>query len=240
MAVLWREQKRPDEAAYYSAKALRLLEGLTREHPDALYFARLLGVCYTNQGFLAVKKRDAREALDRYDRAVQVLEPAYRKVWRASPIRENLAQAYGGRADALGYLGRNRESLPDWDRFLELYEGPKRDSRRSERAVKRALAGDHAGAAAEAQALATAVQANKVVLFNAACAWAQAAAAARRDPQLAAAEQDRRAEDYAARALEVLARLRESRFLTRKLLADRDLDPLRNRPAFRRLLDEVR
>jgi hypothetical protein len=65
-----------------------------------------------------------------------------------------LRNAYGLRADALRRLQRHAEAVKDLDRAIELDEGPMRPELRVSRAVSLAVMGDHAKAAAEAEAVA--------------------------------------------------------------------------------------
>jgi hypothetical protein len=124
--------------------------------------------------------------------------------------------------------------------MVELSEGSTRDQYRAEWAATLARAGDHARAAAEAGALAGRAGSTGAVLYNAACAFSLSSAAARQDRTLSEAERARRAEGYAARALELLAQADAAGYFkdpahVSHMHKDPDLDPLRARPDFQKL-----
>jgi hypothetical protein len=96
-------------------------------------------------------------------------------------------------------------------------------------ALTQAHAGDHANAAAEAEALAVAKDVSRVTLYNAACTHALASVAAKGDVTLA----DR----YAARAVELLRQaFRKGYTNIAHMLKDPELDPLRRRADYAALL----
>jgi hypothetical protein len=81
-------------------------------------------------------------------------------------------------------------------------------------------------------------------LFDAACVYALSAAAAGRDPQLVFIEQEALADKYATRAIELLTRARTAGFFKNpanvgELKKGKDLDPLRLRADFQKLLTDL-
>jgi hypothetical protein len=83
------------------------------------------------------------------------------------------------------------------------------------------------------------------VLCDLADVWALAAAAARTDARLPAGERARRADRYAAQAMEALTKAQRMGFFRPEacpqlLKDDRDLDSLRSQAAFQRLLSALR
>jgi hypothetical protein len=106
----------------------------------------------------------------------------------------------------------------------------------------------HADATAEAEALATLEQLPGQVLYNLACVYAICAAAVRDNkpvnPPMPDGERSKLMDGYAGRAMALLQRARQSGFFGRpsnldSLRKDPDLDALRDREAFRRLLQEL-
>ena len=106
---------------------------------------------------------------------------------------------------------------------------------RSQRARSLARAGEHAKAFAEANALATAKDLTSVRLYNLACVCALASAAVK-DAKDPGADAARLAEQYAARAVELLRQAVTNGYNDAALMKqDRDLDALRDRADFQKL-----
>jgi hypothetical protein len=81
-------------------------------------------------------------------------------------------------------------------------------------------------------------------LYNLACVYSQASAAAQRDAKLPPADRDRRAEQYAARAVELLGLAHKDSFFkpadtVQHLKKDPDLDPLRQRADYGKLMATI-
>jgi eukaryotic-like serine/threonine-protein kinase len=112
-------------------------------------------------------------------------------------------------------------------------------------AITVALSGDHARATAAAEVAVTEIPQSGLVKNYAACCYSVASEAARRDPDLAAADRERCAERYVTRALELLegakatGLFRQPHFANR-VETDPDLAPLRNREDFKRFLKELK
>jgi tetratricopeptide (TPR) repeat protein len=107
-------------------------------------------------------------------------------------------------------------------------------------AVELARMGTHARATAEVDALANDASAPKGDLYDAACVYSLSVAAARKDPKLSPAEREKLAERYASRAVELLRRAMQKGYRdVKNAKADKDLDPLRERPDFKQLLAEL-
>jgi hypothetical protein len=145
----------------------------------------------------------------------------------------------------LGELENHAEALAEWNRALELDDGSYQDRLRLQRAVSLAKLGEHAQATAEANALANQKSVPGQVLYDLACIFSLSSTAARQDPRLSPTEQDQRVEQYARRAVELLARAGAIGYFqeparVEHLKEDKDLDSLRDREDFKKLLAELK
>jgi serine/threonine-protein kinase len=108
------------------------------------------------------------------------------------------------------------------------------------RAKKLLAVGDHAGAVKSVEAMLASKARGPLTDYNAACYYSLASALARKDPALAAAEQEKLAGQYADRAVELLQQAVTKGYNTPAnidhLRKDADLNPLRGRPDFQKLL----
>jgi hypothetical protein len=106
-----------------------------------------------------------------------------------------------------------------------------------------AAAGEHTRATAEADAL-TKPETNGEGLWGLAIIYARSVSAARSDSQLPLAEREALAERYGSRAVALLRKLQAEGYFkdpdhARALRTDPDLNALRDRDDFRKLLEEV-
>ena len=192
---------------------------------------------------LAQEKRD--DAFADLTKNVTALEEVVRREPDAEQARLVLLRTYGVRAGVLDGLKRHEEAIADWKRLLELARpGPERDYQRLFLPLYYVRAGRHAEAVREVETLTAPLpncpRPNQLIHLAQICA--AAAAAVRADEKLPAKEQETLAEQYATRALELLAQARtaagEEKWLelARDLLGNDDFDPLRGRTEFQRLL----
>jgi hypothetical protein len=110
--------------------------------------------------------------------------------------------------------------------------------------MSRARAGRYAQAAAEAKVLAQQKDPKGNTLYDLACLWAVTSAAARRDLQLPQSSRASLAEEYAGHALELLARAQAAGYFQSRAKVDRarkdpDLEPIRSRKEFKKLLGDA-
>jgi serine/threonine protein kinase len=226
-------------------QAEALLERLVRDVPGETEHAQLLARLWTSWGHVLRPQTElAEHSLNRYTRAIQLLEPILRREPHDASIRLDLHNAHGGRAYLHQQAKRYQDSLRDWDRVVELSDGADRAANRSVRAGVLAMAGDHVRAAAEARALAENPEGSEDTVFNAGLALAQAYLAATKDQRLASHQRNEAAREYAAAAMAVFRKLQASGYFrvaehVANLRGDPDLEPLRHREEYQRLLREV-
>jgi serine/threonine-protein kinase len=226
-------------AAEVLGKALVLWQGLARAHPDDPDHALGLGVCCNNLGNRARQAGEPAAALDWYGQALQALG-AGAAIGRAA-ARKALRDAHWGRAEALTRLGRSVEAVADWDQAVELADSRDRPWFRLYRTVGLARAGEHARADAEARQLAGVAARSGEALYRLAAAYALASAAAAGDAKLSAGARRDAAERYAHRGIELLERAAATGYFRTvanhdRLATDPDLERLRSRAEFRKLL----
>jgi tetratricopeptide (TPR) repeat protein len=236
LGTLAAAQKKLTEAAAWFERASEIRERLTRECPMHLPFAVELGGAYLNLGTNFFRENKPEAAIDWYARAIAVL----RKEPRHANARERLGRAYQFRVDALIQLRRYEEALADADKGIAFVDGPNRAFFRSCRAGVMARQGAYAGATAEAAAAANQPGVDGGTLYNLACIYSMAAVAVRNDHEVPEGERAKRAEQYAAHAVELLARSHATGYLKDpgsldNMRNDPDLDPLRSREDFKKL-----
>ena len=235
----------PDRAeeAYIEAAALLKVAGGDKVE---LRTASSLGSLLNNWGNLAVRRGRTDLAFQRFERGLAWVEDTLRREPAETELRYSALNLHGSRANLLESLGRHTEAVADWDRVVELNDDP------ADRVVLRLLRSmalvrtrDYIRGVLEAEALARAQPASSrqagVDLYNFACVFALASAAARVDERLETAERQRRADSYADTALDWLKRAAGSGFFDDpkhrdQARQDRDLASLRDRPEYRNLL----
>jgi tetratricopeptide (TPR) repeat protein/tRNA A-37 threonylcarbamoyl transferase component Bud32 len=232
---------RPAAAGAAFAKAEELLAPLVEAHPDNTHYVlSLTNLDFTWAGFLQEQGRF--EAARRHaGRAVDLAEGVLRRDPHHVVARAHARESHLKRALACESLSLWAEAVPDWDRVVELDDQPDAWQRRVRRALALARVGEHARAAAAAQALADKPEIDADGLWKLAVAWARSVPAARSDSRLSAAERDALAERYAGRAVALLRKLRGvGRFQdvenARQLRTGPDLQPLHGRADFQELL----
>jgi uncharacterized protein (TIGR03067 family) len=222
-------------------KSLDLTEQLLREYPRA----EDLAFNYF-QGHLVLVNDVLNEQYQRLlpvsERGIDLMEKLLRHRPKNVQLKTYLATMLAVRAgDLLGKLGRHAAALKDWDRALQL--GPARLDTilHTGRAITLAHQGHHRRALAEARSLPAAKLAAPHAQSALANLHAVVAAVVLRDARLSPAERSRQAEDNAHQAVALLVKLQQAGFFRKpsrvtELQTDKDLDALRGRADFQKLL----
>jgi tetratricopeptide (TPR) repeat protein len=239
---LYHERHNPQEARLALGKALDIEEELVLRYPEVGEYVFYLGNLLRDFRNLFDDTRRLETALERFTSALREHEAGH-----PSPAAEQVPAAallHLGRAHVLGLLGRHTEALAESRKAQALVSEEQRGGI-DEYWEASALVqqGELAPAAALAARLAGKAGDDGTRHYRAAVVYARlAGASAQGSP--AAGGQGPPAEEYGARAVELLRRARARQYFsapsTRYLLrVERDLGPLRGRADFQKVLAEV-
>jgi serine/threonine protein kinase/tetratricopeptide (TPR) repeat protein len=217
---------------------------LAAAHPQVTQYQLGLGGIDGNLGRLAVAAGRPDEGLAWYAKALAVLEAVRQREPNHPTARIYLRNTHRGRAEVLTQLGRHAEALQEWDRALELEAGLQRNQFRLYRARTLARLGEYAQATAETDEISKGKDGSGATSYDLACVYALASAAARKDSRLPSAEGDRLSEQYAVRAIELLALahaggLFQAPAKLTQMKQDADLEPIRQHPQYFQLLGKI-
>ena len=194
-------------------------------------------------GNLIVERR-GEEAGPLLDRAVAMADQWRLEDPQSRKVQELLLACLMGRMLTSTLLHRRDEGTKDWQRAVALSAELKSWSELCEGAVWDARLGDHALAAERAEYLAKKKDLTDDDVSLLAKAYALASAADRKDSELTPPEQERNADRYAAAAVALLNKLHSSGYFNdtdhlKSLQTDTDLDSLRQRDDFLKLVNET-
>jgi tetratricopeptide (TPR) repeat protein len=244
LGCVYRLSGRSKQAESNFGRAITIYDRLIAKQPKFIEFTSRRAMNQINLGYVASDTGRHQDALDSYSQAILILKPLHQKSKR-SYTRQFLCLAYEGRAEALTRLGKPDEAMAEWEQALPLAEKQNRDALRSGRAVTLAHLGQTERALKEVQGLkGTPADPEDGTLYQSACVYSLASAAVRNDPRRPRLERDQSAESYAARAVALLEQTRTTAFFKvpinmERLKKDKDLDPIRSRDDFKKLLREV-
>jgi hypothetical protein len=235
---------------------LAVKKPLAEEYPDVPeYQADLartrgdLGDVYAERGDTV---RAEREYLAFRDISKK-LHDAYPKI----PLYQlDLARAYGYLGDLYQRQTKNTEAEQSFQMGVDLAQGLAdahpdnadyetwlqnlKTRKARQKADQLARQGDHAAASAAVYPLVEAKQSSGPTLYDAACIYSLCSAAARKDGKLVTAERDKLAEQYASRAFDLLRQAIQKGYKdVAHMKKDKDLDALRDREDFKKLLAEL-
>jgi tetratricopeptide (TPR) repeat protein len=249
------EQTDPVRSAAVFGRAVEIRERLAADHPTDTRYRDNLAWSHHQQAVAYGRMKDLDKAEVAFVQAAAVREQMVREHPDDIAFQKRLGQVYFD----LGVFRQERGRLPEAEAALRqalevLRKAAASDPPQSEGrqqlanthailAVVFAARGDHDGAAAEAEA-ATAADSATLPLYNAACGFARASAAASADIRLSTDQRKATADRLANRAVEVLGRIEASGFFREQnyrdlLNTDDDLTSLRDRDDFRKLLKRV-
>jgi serine/threonine protein kinase len=234
---LYRSTGRRPLAEQTYLRALNLWEELVRGQPSRKDSAIGFGESACGLGELSSSSDDSPVALAWFAKAIAALETQLRQGNSDPLARSQLRLTCTGRAQLLGRVGRHAEALPDWDRAIALADAKEGVSLRLARALCRACAGQHTGAAAEANEAAGQAPSVGDVLYQAARVHARCSAVVSADTHLPQVERNQLAERYTSRAMELLTQAGAAGYFHdsarhNALGKDADLEPLRSRQDF--------
>jgi tetratricopeptide (TPR) repeat protein len=234
LAVVLSDLGKWAEAEAESRQAIDLLKRLAGDFPSVPAYRIHLALARTNLGFTVQKAGRPADALPLYEQAIKALAPLEAKKLRLTEARNGLCRAHRNRAEALMKLERFAEAVRDWDQAFALEEESIRSSGRFLRALCLARTRP-ARAVAEADALIKEEPLPPGSLYQAAQIYAVS---------FAQVKDTAAKKEYGARAVALLNRARATGYFRDKawleyLKTDPDLDHLRQREDFRKLLAEA-
>ena len=172
------------------------------------------------------------ESVAWYAKAISTLEEARGQDAQDVTARQFLANSHEGRAGALDPIGRHAEALSDWDRAIELDEGPGRNALRMARSAGLVRSGRVIAGVTAAESLLKDPQLSDGAIYDGVRVFSLASGATGEDAEKSAA--------YAARAVLVLRQAFRRGFKdVAHVNKDEDLGPIRDREDFRQLLLNV-
>jgi serine/threonine-protein kinase len=229
-----------DQAEETFRRLVRMNEQAAHLRPGDLMQAVHLGGSYCNFGNRLRENNKASEALETYTQAVELLEAALKKDAKNGVAQQYLCVTLHMRGMLFSQLGRHTEALRDLDRAMRIGTGSDRALARAKRSTALARQSHHGEALREAEGAVEEGKPTDDILYVASVTYALAAAGVRQDTTRPPAERDRLTEQYSARAVDLL---RQGIFKgyrdAAQIRTDPDLDPLRQRDDFQKLLAEL-
>ncbi len=218
-----------DEARGEHQQAVEIRQKLAAQFPASPGYQIDLGNSYSNFGSFILDDGKPAESLQWFASAITTLTAVCKQEPRDVPARENLRDGYQNRAVALDQLHRGAEAARDWDAAIELSDPSEQMGVRATRAASRVQAGQVAEAIGELAGLIEAGTWNARQWYDFACVYGFASGKAADKKQ-----------SYADRAMELLRRAVQAGFTNDARMArDNNLDPLRDRDDFKKLLVEL-
>jgi tetratricopeptide (TPR) repeat protein len=229
LGVLLKDLGKRAEAEEQYRLALAIHEKLTTDFPAVPAYRISLGGSYGHYGNLIRIGGRTIEALGWFERAIATLTPVHRAEPRDVTAKQLLRNSHWGRARAYDALTKPAEAVKDWDRAIELSPLPERPGFRASRATSQIQAGMVAEAAAEAAELTKSSNWNVGQWYDFACVYA-----------IASGKIADKKQEYADRAMELLQHAVQAGYKdAAHMKKDTDLEPLRGRADFKRLLAEL-
>jgi serine/threonine protein kinase/tetratricopeptide (TPR) repeat protein len=251
LATVYNTKGRFDTAVPVLKEAQRTYRQLMKDQPDDLpehwqalgRSYAILGVAYRGQGQTEKAEASQQQALSIFEKLASehpgILEFAY-----------DVGRCYAELGLTANRARQPIEAMARYDKATAILEGVLgrgyRAARnallhaRIDRTTAQAGRGDHAEAAAAAEALAQQPDLNPDHLYDLGCTFSQSSAAADRDGKLPASDRARLKERYADRAIEILWRAIAEGWQNPEVLKiDPDLDPLRAGDDYRKMLADV-
>jgi tetratricopeptide (TPR) repeat protein len=219
-----------DEARSEFEQALDIRQKLVTQFPDVPAYQAELGGTYCNLGLLFLDRGQPADSVPWFDKAIATLTALHEKEPRDVTAKQYLRNSYWDRAKALDRLDRHTDSVKDWQKATDLGPKPAEPGFRTSRATSLVRAGRVAEAVADIAELTKAGEWNSDQWYGFACVYAVASDKATDKKQ-----------EYADRAMELLRKAVQAGWKNGAHMArDSDLDPLREREDFKKLLAELR
>jgi tetratricopeptide (TPR) repeat protein len=169
------------------------------------------------------------DSLDWYARAIATLAAVVKQEPGLAIARRLLRLAHGDRARALAQLGRHAEAVQDWDQAVALSPAAEQGLLKAHRVLSQVKAGRVAEAVAEVAELTKSTKWTAAQWYDFARVFA-----------LASTQDKDKQHEHATRAVELLQRAIQAGYNNVEYLRkDTDLDSLRGRDDFKKLLESL-
>jgi tetratricopeptide (TPR) repeat protein len=226
--LLFRRGQNGGARVEYQA-ACKILKRLIAQFPNVVKYQIELGGSYCNYGSVLSSEGSLIEGVQLFSLAVRTLHPVHDKDARDATARQFLFNSYANRAEAYHRLKQPNRAVNDWDRAIELSEIAERALLRASRAASQIQAGQVAEAVAEIADLSKTPNWNAGQWYDFACICA-----------LASGKSADKKQEYADRAMQLLHMAVKAGYQDgAHMRKDADLDSLRAREDFKKLLAEL-
>jgi tetratricopeptide (TPR) repeat protein len=196
--------------------------------PNAREPAWLTAIYLMDRALIYYDGNRPEQAVDWFKQA-QAAFLEFEKRWPGAEATHQLRWAHQNRAEALTRLNRYGESLDDWDRAIERCPAAEQPALRAARAYAKVRAGQIEVALAEVEELSQRGEWSARQWYGFACVHA-----------IASGKLADRKDEHASRAVELLRQAVKAGFDDAALMSkDADLDPLRDRKDFQKLLADL-
>ena len=210
-------------------EGLAIQKKLAADFPALPAYQILLGKNYCNYGTFILDGGKHAEGLEWFEKAIRTLKPIHDKEPRDLTAKEVMRTCYMNRAREYDWLQKFAEAVKDWDRAFELSPPAEQSQLRAVRAISRLQAGMGAKAVVEVDEMTKSSNWNADQWYDFACVYSVASG------KIA----DKKAE-YADRAMELLHKAIKVGYKNADHMKnDSDLDPLREREGFKKLMAEL-
>jgi serine/threonine protein kinase/Tfp pilus assembly protein PilF len=210
-------------------QAMAILEILVAEFPAVPAYQIELGGSSCNLGNLVSASGRPSESLAWFEKAIRTLTAVYKQDRRLVMAKQFLRNSHLARSMTYERLQNYAEAIKDRDKAIELSANEEQPGLRAQRATLRLLAGQVAEAVAEVTELSQTPRWSAAQWYDFACVCA-----------VASSKSTDKKEEYTDRAMALLQQAVKAGFSDAAHMAkDPDLDSLRGRDDFKKLLGEL-
>jgi tetratricopeptide (TPR) repeat protein len=219
LAMRYKTETKLEEANIAYERLLAVMEKVSSGCPARMDFALALGSTYYEFGFFLNEQGKSEEALSWFAKGIQALQDLRKKQPGDAKVQRYLLETHWARARALVQLKRPKEAFPDYDRAIDLDTGVSRNALEWERILTQARAGESDQATSQAEKRLQDKNRPAAELFQAARVFAVASVTIRDDASHEKAEKEKRADQFAGRAVALLQQIQDTGFFRNNLAA---------------------
>lgn len=243
LAYIAELRDRVESADQQYHQAIAVLERMVQRQPENQECTLQLAIVVHDRAVLFRDAGQLKESLPLFDRSLELASSLHQSRPENLEASLLLRDIYAGRAHTYMTLGRYAEALRDWEEAWT-YDSEHLPSVRAYRAICLARLGEIEYAVAETEKLSSAKTKTGSLLYNLACIHAVLADVVPKKSNAPNPEQLKLAEQYARRAVEFLQQAAELGYFqsaVRRGYLDRDpdLEAVRHREDFKRLLEKI-